>query len=327
MVKKKHENIRIVFVGCHQEGKECLQEILKLGGHVVGLFTFTDELAQQTSGAVSFLDISEKYSIPLYKVKTTNSPESVELFKKLAPDIIFVIGWTRLISKQILEIPKYGCVGMHASLLPKYRGRAPVNWVLINNESESGNTALLLDEGVDTGKMITQRRYPLTLADTCQTVYHKVAEAGRSMLQEIMHVLAREQRLPQKSQPDEHASEMPKRRPEDGVIDWQKSSLELFNWVRALTHPYPGAFTYFNNRRLFIWEARIAHMPAVSADEYQKLMTKQAGVIVSITDGIAVLTGNKELLTLHRLNFEDQPDMSWSQFLEYNTLKVDDRLG
>jgi methionyl-tRNA formyltransferase len=322
-----NEQCRIAFVGSHQEGKECLQEILDEGGNVVAIFTFTEDIAQKTSGAVSFTDIADQYDIPLYKVKNTNTPEAVAHFRRINPDIIFVIGWTRLVSNEILKIPKYGCIGMHASLLPKYRGRAPVNWALIHNETESGNTAILLDEGVDTGKIIAQKNFPITFSDTCETVYHKVAKAGRIMLRELLPILDNEGKLPYITQKSEEASVMPKRQPEDGIIDWNKRAMDLFNWIRALTHPYPGAFTYFKGEKLFIWEARIAHYPTINSQEFDRWQFMKSGMVVSVSDGIIVLTGDMELLSLHRLNFEDEDEMHWQKFLIIHPLHSGDQLG
>lgn len=321
----QRQKMRIVFIGCVKEGKECLKEILARKGNVVAIFTFTDELAGSTSGAVSFQDISEKHNIPLYKVKSTNTLEPVVLIKKLNPDVIFVIGWTRLVCSEILAIPKYGCFGMHASLLPKYRGRAPVNWAIINNESETGNSMILLDEGVDTGKVILQKRFSITISDTCQTLYEKVAQAGRAMIRQVLPMLGNSP-LPTITQNESEATVMSKRTPEDGIIDWNKSALELFNWVRALTHPYPGAFIYFQNRKLFIWEARIAHYYQGKLNGNLK-EKKNPGTVISTTDGIIVTTGEDELLALHRLNFENETEVNWSEFVALENLSIGVRFG
>ncbi len=319
MMRDKKQ-LRIAFVGCVEEGRECLQEILDSGGNVVAVFTFTDEIAQKTSGAVSFEAISNEHGVPLHKVKSTNTPEAIKLFRDINPDVIFVIGWTRLICKEVLEIPRLGCIGMHASLLPKYRGRAPVNWALINGEKETGNSVMLLNEGVDTGKIVAQKAIKITLADTCQTLYHKVAAAGRAMLREILPQLEKGC-LPQIEQNEGEATEMPKRRPQDGIIDWQKNAMQLFNWVRALTHPYPGAFTFLRGQKLYIWEARIAHYPQMDKhiDKWQHLAP---GTVMSINDGVAVLTGQNELLTLHRLQYEGGLEWDWHTFVNQEKLLV-----
>ena len=302
-----------------------MREILDAGGRVVAILTFTDELALKTSGAVSFEDIAQEFNIPLYKVSGTNTPESIKLLKEIHPDVIFVIGWTRLVSAEVLAIPQYGCIGMHASLLPKYRGRAPVNWAIIKNEKLTGNTMILLDEGVDTGDIISQRSIPITLSDTCQTLYEKVAGAGREMIREIISYFEKGY-PPRKPQDHNQATVMPKRSPEDGLIDWNKSALELFNWVRALTHPYPGAVTYFRNKKLYVWEARIAHFPAMELN--RELREKATpGTVIALADGIAVSAGGNELLTLHRLNYENENAVLWNEFLFANELPVGSILG
>lgn len=302
-----------------------MQEIIAAGGDVVAIFTFTDEIAAKTSGAVSFEDISEQHEIPLYKIKNTNTPETAQLIKEINPDVIFVIGWTRLVSAEILTIPKYGCIGMHASLLPKYRGRAPVNWALINNEKLTGNTMILLDDGVDTGDILLQRSISITLADTCGTLYDKVADAGREMIRESIPHLQKGE-LSRTPQNHDQATVMPKRTPEDGVIDWTKPALELFNWVRALTHPYPGAFTYYQSKKLFIWDAQIAHFSLQECNS-ELLKNTVPGMVISTADGITVSTGEGEILSLRALNFEDSDKVTWKEFLAENELRVGDILN
>lgn len=316
---------RIVFVGCVAEGRECLQEILQAGGNVVAVVTFTDELARKTSGAVSFESTATEHGIPLYKVRSTNTPESIALLKELTPDVIFVVGWTRLVSAEALRTPSLGCIGMHASLLPKYRGRAPVNWAIINDEKETGNTMLLLDDGVDTGDILLQKRIRISFSDTCETLYAKVARAGREMIREIMPFIA-SGRLPRKPQQHELATVMPARKPEDGLIDWRKSSRELYNWVRALTHPYPGAFTLHNERQLLIWQAHPSHFPEGGSGS-AAFRQCQPGEVISVSDGITVATGSDDLLTVRRLSYANEPEMLWQGFIEQSSINLGDILG
>ncbi len=313
----------MVFIGCVKEGKEVLLELLEQPCEVAAIFTFDDEMAGKTSGSVNFDDVAGRHAIPLYRVRSTNTPEIVHQIRELAPDVIFVIGWTRLVSDEILAIPPLGCVGMHASLLPRYRGRAPVNWAIINNESETGNSAILLDAGVDTGKVLAQRRFPITLADSCKTVYDKVAESGRDMVRELVPHLLRGQ-LPCVEQDESQATVMPKRTPEDGIIDWGKPALELFNWIRALTRPYPGAFSYYDGKRLFIWEARIVHDTDWQRD---RAIRKAPGTVISTEDGIIVAAGFNERLALHRLSFDTGPELRWHEFLQQSGLRAGDVLG
>ncbi len=245
---------RILFIGTVLEGRRCLEALIEAGERPVAIVTLDRALAPMTSGWVPFDDIAASLGVPLLAVRDLNTKENVELVAALRPDLILVIGWTRLLGPAVLRLPPLGTVGFHASLLPKYRGRAPVNWAIINGERETGNTMFFIDEGVDTGDIIDQRRIGIEDDDDCATLYEKVAAAAIAML--LVHLPAlKAGQAPRIHQDQSAATVMPRRRPEDGRIDWGRDARSLFNWVRALTHPYPGAFSYHEGRRLFVWRA------------------------------------------------------------------------
>jgi methionyl-tRNA formyltransferase len=245
---------RILFVGTVLEGRRCLEALIEAGERPVAIVTLDAALAPLTSGWVPFDDIAASLGVPLLAVRDLNTEENVELVTALRPDLILVIGWTRLLGQAVLRLPPLGAVGFHASLLPKYRGRAPINWAIINGERETGNTMFFLEEGVDRGDIIDQHRIPIEDDDDCATLYEKVAVAAIEML--LAHLPAlKAGRAPRSPQDELTATVMPRRRPEDGRIEWGRDARSLFNWVRALTHPYPGAFTHYDGRRLFIWRA------------------------------------------------------------------------
>jgi len=250
---------RTLFVGVVEEGRRCLEAMLEWGERFCGIVTLKEEWARETSGAVPFDGLAERSSVPLLKVRDLNHPKNVERVRQLDPDLIIVIGWTRLVGREILGIPGLGCIGFHASLLPRYRGRAPVNWAIINGETETGNTMFFLDGGVDTGDIIAQRRILIDGEDTCATLYAKVSGSAVEMLHENLPLL-KTGKAPRRVQDHSLATIMPKRRPEDGVIDWKKDAAALDRWVRALTHPYPGAFTGAPSGRLFAWKAAPTHV-------------------------------------------------------------------
>jgi methionyl-tRNA formyltransferase len=288
---------RIVFVGVVEEGRRCLEALLASGERFAGFVTLKDEPAARTSGAVPFDDLAERHGVPLLKVRDLNHPANVERMRALAPDLILVIGWTRLVGREILAIPRLGCVGFHASLLPRYRGRAPVNWAIINGESETGNTMFFLDDGVDTGDVIAQRRIPIDEEDTCATLYAKVAASAVEMLRENLPLL-KAGRAPRVPQDPARATVMPARRPEDGIVDWSRSARDLHNWVRALTHPYPGAFTGAPGRRIFIWKASVAS-PGIAGP---------VGVILRAGPGPAVVGAGAGALVLEKAQAEGFPE-------------------
>jgi methionyl-tRNA formyltransferase len=245
---------RILFVGAVEEGRRCLEALLAHGERFAGFVTLDPALAPVTSGWVRFDDLADAHGVPLISVRDLNTPENVARVAELAPDLILVIGWTRLLGPDLLRLPPLGAVGFHASLLPRYRGRAPVNWALINGEQETGNTMFYLDEGVDTGLVIDQRKISILDEDNCATLYRKVADSAVDMLLEHLPRL-KDGTAPRNAQNEAQATVLPRRRPEDGLIDWTRDARSLFNWVRALTHPYPGAFTFCGRRRLVVWGA------------------------------------------------------------------------
>jgi methionyl-tRNA formyltransferase len=245
---------RMLFVGTVLEGRRCFEALIAAGERPCGIVTLDPAVARFVSGWVPFDDIAASCGVPLIAVRDLNTQTSIERVAMLRPDLILVIGWTRLLGPAVLRLPSLGAVGFHASLLPKYRGRAPVNWAIINGERETGNTMFFLDEGTDTGDIIDQRRIPIDDSDDCGTLYDKVAAVGVEMLLAQLPAL-KSGHAPRTPQDERLATVMPRRRPEDGRIDWGRDARALFNWVRGLTHPYPGAFTHLDERRLLIWRA------------------------------------------------------------------------
>jgi methionyl-tRNA formyltransferase len=293
----------IVFVGCVTEGFRSLEHLLRRGERVLCIFTLRDDLAAKTSGAMRFDEVAERHGIPLVKVRNINDPEPVERIRALAPDLVLVIGWTQLVKADILRIPRHGCIGFHASLLPQYRGRAPINWALINGESRTGNTMMLLEEGVDDGDILAQREIPIGFEDTCATLYEKVAETEFDMLDEVLPLI-RAGRMPRRKQDPSRVSVMPKRRPEDGLIDWSKSARRLYDWVRALTHPYPGAFTHLGDLRVFVWQAALAEGAGAALRPSE----------ITVVDGALIAGTGEGLLRLVSVQAEGEPEMSGVDF-------------
>ncbi len=292
---------RILFVGAVHEARRCLDAMTASAERFTGIVTLPDSVAAMTSGAVPFDDAARILRVSLLKARDLGNAPVLEQVRAAAPDLILVIGWTRLLPAAILKIPLLGCVGFHASLLPRCRGRAPVNWAIINGEAETGNTMFFLDEGADTGDIIAQRRIPISNVDTCASGYDKVAAAAIDMLKENLPLL-KEGRAPRSPQDHAKATVMPKRRPDDGLIDWSRGARELHNWVRALTHPYPGAFSLVDGRRLFVWEARVCGQGAPPGNPGEVVGIDPAG-------GLVVATGDGHL-TLKRVQWESESEVA-----------------
>jgi methionyl-tRNA formyltransferase len=230
-----------------------------------------------------------------------NALESVAWIRNLAPDLLLVIGWTQLIKSELLSVPRITCLGFHASLLPKYRGRAPVNWAILNGEMETGNTLMVLTPGADEGDIVCQKRIPIGEQDDCKTIYEKVSLTECEMLDEVLPLI-RHGQMPRRKQDSSQATVMPKRRPEDGLIDWNWPAARIYNWVRALTHPYPGAFTYVDSRKITIWKSRF--------EAESENMGAPIGSAHIDTDGYpAVVTGDG-ILKLLEVQRESEPPVA-----------------
>lgn len=246
---------RVVFIGAVHEAMDALAAVADHPeADMVGVVTLNDEVAAATSGFVDIAGAAEALGAQVLRVGDVNAPEVVEHIRGWAPDLLVVVGWTRLIGEELLAVPTHGCVGFHASLLPANRGRAPVNWAIIRGEKSTGNTMMLLDAGVDSGLIVDQRVVAIGPDDTCGTVYTEVAAAGADMLRDNLGPLLRGQASLQR-QDESQVNMLPKRVPDMGVTDWSRTSQELHDWFRGQTHPYPGAFTHLAGRRLMVWSS------------------------------------------------------------------------
>ncbi|NMI02273.1 formyltransferase family protein [Pseudonocardia acidicola] len=250
---------RVVFIGAVHEARPALDALLASPvARVVLVVTAPDAgagPAARRSGAVDLATPARAAGAEVLRAADVNAPHVVGAIRETDPDLLVVVGWTRLIGGPLLAVPRRGCVGFHASLLPEHRGRAPVNWAILRGETLTGNTMMMLDPGADTGDIVDQRAVSIGPDDTCATLYERVALAGVDMLTYHLPALlaGTAPRCPQA--PDE-GDVLPKRTPEMGVIDWSRPAAALHDWVRALTLPYPGAFTTVTGRRVMVWRSR-----------------------------------------------------------------------
>ena len=243
------------------EGVPALEGILESEFEVVAVITLEEKALSGRSGAVDYGKLVDRRSVPLHRLRSINEPASVELLRSLQPDVLFVIGWSQILSREVLSIPRIGTIGAHASWLPHNRGSAPVNWGIIKGEAVAGNTLIWLSDKVDEGRIIDQVEFPITVYDTCHTIYEKVAESNEGMIMRALEKLASGEPL---GRIQEHTDEplLPHRRPADGLVDWAERSKKVYDFVRALTRPYPGAISYLEGQRYLIWEAALLPTPA-----------------------------------------------------------------
>jgi len=251
--------MRLGWVGCHQEGLPALEGLVDAGAAPVAVLTLRPELAASRSGAADYAPLCRRLGLPLHHVANINDADTVALLGRLALDVLFVIGWSQILRAPALRSARLGAIGAHASLLPRNRGSAPVNWALIRGESEGGNSLIWLAEDVDAGDLIDQTAFPITPYDTCASLYARVAASNREMILRALPRLRAGER-PGRPQPRTAEPALPRRRPNDGCIDWAGPSGRIYDFVRALTRPYPGAFSWLEGRRWTVWRA--ARLPA-----------------------------------------------------------------
>jgi methionyl-tRNA formyltransferase len=245
--------MRIGWVGFHIEGLLALRRVLEQGFSIEAVLTLKPDLAAKRSGAGDYSRLCQEFSIPLYEIANINDEESLSLLKKLSLDVVFVIGWTQIVRPEALTLVRFGMIGAHASLLPHNRGRAPINWAIIKGEKQTGNSLMWLAQGVDTGDIIDQVVIPITPYDTCASLYEKVAESNRDMIVRLIPRLLANER-PGLAQSHNGEANLPGRQPKDGLLNWGMKNAEVYDFVRALTKPYPGAFSWLDGKRWTIWQ-------------------------------------------------------------------------
>ena len=248
--------MKFAWVGFHAEGLAALQALLAAGAPIAAVLTLKPELAAKRSGGVDYTPVCGQYNVPLHFISGINEPEAEQILKALEPDVIFVIGWHQIVRPAAMQLARLGLIGAHASYLPHNRGSAPINWTIIRGERESGNTLMWLAEGVDEGDIIAQRAFPVTPYDTCATLYGQVAATNREMLLEVLPQLLAGER-PGRPQARGDEPILRRRRPADGRITWDCPAHMVYDFVRALTRPYPGSFSSLDGKQWFVWEAAL----------------------------------------------------------------------
>jgi len=243
----------IVVFGYHDVGYECLDALLQRRRRVLAVFTHRDNPGENI-WFKSVAELARRHQIPVHTPESVNTPEWIARIRELTPDILFSFYYRNMICQEILDIARLGAFNMHGSLLPKYRGRVPINWAVLNGETETGATLHYMVKRPDAGDIVDQEAVPIGPRDTAQDVFIKVTAAARKILERRIDAIE-QGCAPRQPQDEAQATYYGGRKPEDGRIDWHADARRIFDLIRAVTHPYPGAFTEINGRRLYIWWA------------------------------------------------------------------------
>ena len=310
--------MNIVFMGTPDFAAASLEALLKSDDVVVGVVTQPDRPKGRgqvlTPSPVKLLAQREK--IPLLQPLKMKDPEFLQTLAGWKPDLIAVTAFGRILPPAVLSLPPRGCINVHGSLLPKYRGAGPIQWAIINGERETGITTMLMDEGMDTGAMLLQEAIPITDDDTAGTLSPRLAELGGRLLVETIARLKAGTLVPT-PQDSSQATMAPLLKKEDGIIDWTLPAVTLANRVRGLA-PWPGAYTSVpGGDRWTIWRAQAIPGPA----------TKPPGVVLAVTsEAIHVATG-EGVLALLELQPANSRRMAVSQYVAGHSISIGLQLG
>jgi methionyl-tRNA formyltransferase len=309
--------MRIVFMGTPDFAVPSLEALLKSGDHLVGVITQPDRPKGrgQTLTPSPIKLIAQREELPLLQPTKMKDPAFLEALASWKPDLIAVAAFGRILPPAVLKLPPKGCINVHGSLLPKYRGAGPIQWAIINGESETGVTTMLMDEGMDTGAMLLQEKLAIEPKDTAGTLSPRLAELGGRMLIETIKRLKAGTLVPR---PQDHsqATLAPLLKKEDGLIDWTMNAAAIANRVRGLS-PWPGAYTFAGEDRWTIWRT-------VAATEQAKA---SPGTVTQVTkDAVHVATGNG-VLVLMELQPANSRRMTVAQYLTGHPVGVGYRLG
>ncbi len=246
--------MRAVVFAYHNMGIVGVRSLLSHGFEVPMVFSHADD-PNENRWFGSVAEFCRERGIPVHLPADVNAPPWPDEIRSARPDLLFSFYYRSMIGKEILSVPPLGAMNLHGSLLPKFRGRAPVNWVLVKGETETGVTLHFMTEKPDAGDIVGQARVPIAFEDTALTLFGKMEEAAEALLGDLLPRIAAGD-IPRRPNEIAKGSYFGGRRPEDGRIDWTRPAVAIYNLVRAVTRPYPGAFSVLAGERLLVWWAR-----------------------------------------------------------------------
>ncbi len=309
------KKMRIVYMGTPELAAVILERLLA-AGYDVSLVVTQPDRPKGRGGALSQSPVkalATKRGVPVFQPEKVRLPEAVRVIRKAKPDMIIVAAFGQILPKEILALPRFGCVNVHASLLPKYRGAAPIQWAILDGEKETGVSIMAMDEGLDTGAVYSRMIVPILATDTAGSLHDKLAAAGAQALLDAIPKIADGTLLPvaQGESPTPYAAQIKK---EMGKLDFTKSAEELERRIRGL-NPWPSAYTYLHGKQCKFWQAETAEGDG------------EPGVVAEVSrEAIYVQTG-KGRLVLREIQIEGKPRMKVADFLRGNQVAAGEHFG
>ncbi|HEV2273750.1 MAG TPA: methionyl-tRNA formyltransferase [Acidobacteriaceae bacterium] len=311
--------MKLVFCGTPRFAAPTLKQLIQAGHSIELVVTQPDRLAgrgqELTMPAVKLVAMDKGLPV-VQPEKIRNNPEFAERLQGIQPDAIIVVAYGRIIPKWMLELPRLGNLNLHASLLPKYRGAAPIQWAIANGEAITGTTTMRIDEGLDTGDILLQRELAIAPDQTAEDLFPLLAESGASLMVDTLEAL-RTNSIQPIPQDDSAASLAPILKREDAMIDFNRSANEIYNRWRGF-QPWPGAFTFFRGRKLTLH--RLMPMDRMAA------FTPPGSILVE-RGRMFVVAGNGSALELFEVQLEGKKRLPAADFLHGAMLLPGERLG
>ncbi|MBQ8533485.1 MAG: methionyl-tRNA formyltransferase [Clostridia bacterium] len=281
---------KLVLIACTNVGRFIIEEIMNnpdIKTELKGVVNLCTSVALNKANYDSYADLAEKYGLPIYYCNNVNEPECIEFIKDKAPDVILQSGWSQKFHDELLNLPKYTCIGEHPAPLPKGRGAACVNWAILTGETEWGDSFFKMVSEYDKGELYAQSFFEIKEYDTVYTVYEKVAAGAAKVVRENIDDWC-EGRFNAIEQDDSKATHYGRRRPTDGEIkSFDESAKVLHDFIRAQTYPYPGTYIEIKGSKLLILSSRIHHGEKSDAAPGSVLYTTEdGGMAIAVKDGV-----------------------------------------
>ncbi len=305
--------MELIFWGTPAFAVPTLQRIVDAGHRVSAVFTQPDR-PKGRGGRLSASPVKEaalRLGLPVHQHERIRHPDVVEQLKQMSPDAMIVVGYGQIIPQSIIDIPRLGILNVHASLLPKYRGAAPIQWAVANGETRTGVTTMRIDAGLDTGDMLLKWETQIGSEENALELGIRLSEAGAELLVETL----RGNPTPVKQDPVE-ATYAPILKKEDGEIDWNWPAAKIFNRSRGFL-PWPGAYSYFRGQMFHIWKSRVSG----------EALQGEPGLMSAMEKKLLIACGQRTELELIEVQVEGRKRMSAAAFMIGHHLKDDDKLG
>ena len=281
--------MRVVYLGNNDRGVRCLEALLASGHDVAGVVAHPDPPEKPWYASVKETALAA--GIPV--IQPAKVSTEADTIRRWEPELLVLVGYTQIIRRKLLDAAPRGAINLHGGKLPEYRGASTLNWMILGGETDGGVSIIQVDEGVDTGDILAEERFPIGPDDTIAEVLARSLEIFPPMLLRVLEGLETGSLVPRKQDPSAGRT-WPKRRPEDGLVSWtDMTAPELHNMVRALTRPYPGAFFHFKGRKVFVWHSRVprrqlqgtpGRVLEKSGDEYLVACRKGTAAVNDLTD-------------------------------------------